>query len=343
MVLIFFVHNGYGSDEVRLPCWFAISLFFVMSGFFMEMYHPRDDRRPMKQTYKRLLLPALLRLYAVHWLALAIYLVFAIWHRGWGLVNLSLAANVALVQAYVPDVKFYFGYNGVSWFLSAFVLCYLLFPLLQKYFGLKAKILLVSITALIYLVVSPLTDGWGRIYMYVCPLLRLSDFVLGMILFHVYNKVKDSPFWRSANVNLIEITEVAVVVLLLVLGICVWWINIYACVIIWWPVATAIVLTTKCFSGREGVVGRFLSLRPVNFLGRISLELFLLCGPVSIVVAYLVIPVVNKIGGGFMDDYLLNIRVLSWFYLPFAIAFSWFIRKYFTIPLTKHFRNLFRS
>ena len=52
----------------------------------------------------------------------------------------KIAANVFLVQSWIPDSSYYFSMNAVTWYLSTSMVMYLLFPMFHKWIRQMVKI-----------------------------------------------------------------------------------------------------------------------------------------------------------------------------------------------------------
>jgi peptidoglycan/LPS O-acetylase OafA/YrhL len=169
----------------------GVGLFFVLSGFVLA-WSRRDDERPTI-TYRR----RFARIYPAYVLAWAIAAGVQAFVGVRLLVGTGLL-NLALVQAWVPRSTVYWGWNGVAWSLSCEAFFYALFPLLV--IGLvrlssasrrRLCVALVVVIAAGSIAANWLTPaglplnsslgvfGW---LIYICPLGRLPEFVLGMLL-----------------------------------------------------------------------------------------------------------------------------------------------------------------
>ncbi len=331
----FFIHNGY-KDSVCMIGWSSMTLFFAMSGFLMMMHHDRDElrRTGLAGFYTK----RLWKVYALHWLSLAALLLLILWHRGDFGYTPALLPNFLLIHCYFPSKDIFMSYNGVTWFLSGIVLCYLCYPFLLRDVSSAVRRLIIVVTAVCYASVAARADAHGAVYLYVFPPLRMVEFMIGMEAYILYRNIGKLKVSRL-QATVIDLTLLAVYVALLIFGKSGLCHENYLYSLLWWPLAAVMCVLVPCLSGREGALGRLLTSKPLIWLGKISLEIFLFHGPIAVIVAYFVIPVVNKAGGGFFDEYLLNLPVLAWVYLPFTIVGSWLIHKYVTVPLERKFKG----
>jgi peptidoglycan/LPS O-acetylase OafA/YrhL len=112
-------------------------------------------------------------------------------NNGWPHTIPTILANLSLVHGWIPWRKVYFSYNSPSWSVSTEAFFYLAFPLLirrvERTWMVKvgiALLLVIGLAALCNRVGLPLLDEDQRpaaiAIMYINPLARLFEFVLGM-------------------------------------------------------------------------------------------------------------------------------------------------------------------
>ncbi|WP_448622328.1 acyltransferase family protein [Dickeya fangzhongdai] len=181
--------------------WVGVSFFFILSGFVMTWSaRPIDD--PIRFYKKRLA-----KIYPSHVVTLLILMAC-------GAVSFNRPdiwlPNLLLIQAWIPDIDIFFGANTPSWFLSAIIFFYLTFPWLIK---LVKRIPVTFLWPTIWIcyagmiisqvVVYELTSsglpvrGWpvpiGNTQMclaYTFPLLRLYEFLIGMVTARIIQEGK---------------------------------------------------------------------------------------------------------------------------------------------------------
>jgi peptidoglycan/LPS O-acetylase OafA/YrhL len=176
-----------------------MSLFFLLSGFVLTWSARSGDTAPA--FWRR----RFVRIYPNHvvvWIVLVSFLVLtgtsAFPGSGQTVRLVPSLANLALVNSWVPDVRYVVAGNPVAWTLSAEVFFYLLFPLLlpvalrltgrRLWVAVGGTVLALwtvpaislSMTGVKPANLAPLTLGWWFAYMF--PLSRLPEFVLGMLV-----------------------------------------------------------------------------------------------------------------------------------------------------------------
>lgn len=177
----------------------GVSFFFVLSGFVLTW-----STRP-GETYARVLRRRLVKIFPNHVvtfaLAMAVYAAAA--------TPLGTAVlNLLLLQSWSTDPMVFLSVNGASWSLSCELLFYALFPLLLPLVGriragrlwwwaagFAAAVMLLPLAAAHLLPSSPAfptVGSWldgvsvkGLWFVYIFPLSRLLEFVLGMLMARV--------------------------------------------------------------------------------------------------------------------------------------------------------------
>lgn len=309
--------------------------FFVMSGFLVRMWH--DPAQISGKRHRYFFLKRALRIYPLHWLALALLLAECVLlHMPLTYGNWSfLLPNLLLLQSYVPREEVFFSFNTPSWFLCDLLLCYLCYPWVARWLGklgLRAQVLLVcALTAVYAAVMGTVTDKNLVTYTHVFPLLRLYEFGIGIVACHAYTallpRVREKN-WGFAKATLVEALPVAL------------WIGLMVFSHTWdyphkdnfndsvmWELPMALLLTaTALCAGSEGAIGRVLRCRPLVWLGELSFEMFLLHFVSGPVFTYFVGPLFGHFGIMVYDYYAVG-------QLPILLAMSYAMHRWFTRPV----------
>jgi peptidoglycan/LPS O-acetylase OafA/YrhL len=260
-----------------------VQLFFVLSGFVLTI--GMSDERP----YADFLVGRIARVWPCH-LAALVFLAAVInpdthdyWTKYWTPLGGQGPewVSVFLLQAWVPQKTTYFSYNGVAWSLSVEMFCYAIFPgcivALKRWPTALSGIFFV-VTAFVVSVVNltfpSLNPQWLG---FINPATNLSVFVLGVaagLIFRQLPRSTTSFAWSS----LIE--TVAVIFALTA--------NTFFRLVHphWMSVgllsflseaggAPAYALLIFALARYFGVIGAFLSWRPIVFLGESSFALYL--------------------------------------------------------------------
>lgn len=206
---------------VNLPLAQGVSFFFVLSGFILTYNYPKITGIQAVLSFWR---ARLARIWPAHAFALALGMFL------FGLKPLAqlgipayqnILAHFAMVHGWILQDRFFFTINPPSWSISTEFAFYLLFPLLiwkfEKNWALK---LLVAAAAVIGFMVygsgANLPENVNpiglsvRSLMYINPLVRVFEFVLGMSCAAVWMKFRN----RAVNPTLVTILEIACIVLI---------------------------------------------------------------------------------------------------------------------------------
>lgn len=134
---------------------------------------------------------------------IAVVIQLVQWHINnyteWKALCIRIFSHIFMVQTWIPEQTFYFSLNGLSWYLSTILFCYLCFPLLLrlliKFSTVKAAFLsLISVfilqisIALISQKVFNINASDYYYLTYVCPLFRIFDFICGSLLAVIFIK-----------------------------------------------------------------------------------------------------------------------------------------------------------
>lgn len=195
-IFIFFHHYHFRDFNNFFPaggdC--GVAFFFILSGFVLcAGYQDRILERRI--TFKTFIHKRIIKLYPLH-------LLCFIW--AWGLNRFSIPAGVEiqwifnffLIQSWIPESSFYFSGNAVGWCLSDIIFFYISFPLLiyliNRY---KKSFLTISLSmCLIWICVSPYIPlEYRHAIIYINPLTRLLDFLLGIILYQIFHNLQMNP------------------------------------------------------------------------------------------------------------------------------------------------------
>ena len=208
--------------------------------------------------------------------------------------------SALLVHSWFPQHDIHYGINPVAWYLCALLFCYLIYPFLAHWLGrwcLRYKVVLaLALAALLAMVLLPL-DIPGREAVFVNPLSHVLDVVVGLILIHLYHLLKA----RSDRVSFGTATMLEVVALLMLapaiaINVCTTWVKPWEDVLIWLLPQGAILLVFALLNGHEGAIGKFLLCKPLQWLGSISFEVYVLQVVAFHLFNYVVSPVAGHFG-----------------------------------------------
>ena len=113
----------------------------------------------------------------------------------------QIISNILLIQAWIPNSDFCYSLNGVSWYLSAALFLYFVFPKLLSFIKKKitikraiiniASVILIEIVLayLVYRINVPQIGGdatFVKWFTYNFPVFRVGDFFIGMNVAYLF-------------------------------------------------------------------------------------------------------------------------------------------------------------
>ena len=105
-----------------------------------------------------------------------------------------------LLQTWVPLSEFYFSFNSVSWYLADTVFLALLFPFLCRFIfklPIKTRTILSILALFAYIVIQYFLFSRDVFaFIYINPISRIADFLLGIMLAIFYKDMKDNKHER---------------------------------------------------------------------------------------------------------------------------------------------------
>lgn len=198
---------------------------------------------------------------------------------------LAALLNLALLQAWVPDYKYFFSFNAVSWSISVEVFFYLIFPMVLLR---PVTALILSVVVVVLMMVLATSIGAG-IYtpgdsspsvtslMYINPATRSLEFVLGVVTALIWMRSSDAGG---------ELAPAAIQCLALAFSAISWiWAPAIAASAAQYPAtmewlgsggvtALSSAFLIFAFANQKGLA-RIFALGPLVYLGKISFALYL--------------------------------------------------------------------
>jgi peptidoglycan/LPS O-acetylase OafA/YrhL len=251
-------------------CYLMVDLFFILSGFILcyVMNAELGITFAQARTFFR---DRFARIYPLHVFALMFLTAFTLATSallaltGHGRQELGSfgdwLSQLLLLNAWRPAHK---EWNVPSWSISAEALAYILFPLLVTVWAARPRLTETAVlggSLAFYILVGRSLD----ITVGLAPLRCLAGFGLGMVLFHHRAMVE-----RVASLNLLQLAAVAWILAALA-------ISIRDALIV--PGFAALVFLTWT---DRGIVARWLSARPLQWLGTLSYSVYLMHVPVNV-------------------------------------------------------------
>lgn len=260
----------------------GVSFFLILSGFVLcKGFEDRFMHATV--TYSGFISGRLSKIYPLHVLCLAAAIAVQ-WPVLTSADILPEISNLLLLQAWIPDSAYYFSGNSVSWFLSALLPCYLLFPALA---GVPARIGmrgmasgLCALLAVYFLALQLVPDDMTRSLIYVFPPMRLVDFLLGMFLWQLWRRACGShaaSALYSQSYVLRTIVEAAAIGIFT--GAILLYSHIptqYASAALWWGPSMLLIIIFTALDRRGGLLTKLLQLRPLVCFGNVSFSFYMI-------------------------------------------------------------------
>ena len=308
----------------------GVTFFFLSSTFLLAMRHPFE--RLTARGYGRFAVSHALRLYPLHWLGLALLIALGLVYYPsdihWG----PTALSALLIHSWFPAHDIHYGINPVAWYMCALLFCYLIYPFMAHWLGrwrLRYKVMLaVILAAALAIVLLPL-DIPGREAVFVNPLSHVLDVVVGLILIHLYHLLKARAGKVSfGTATLIECGALVLLAVAIGVNMATTWVKPWEDVLIWLVPQGCILLVLALLDGHEGAIGKVLLFKPLQWLGSISFEVYVLQFAAFHLFNYLLSPLAGHFGWLIYDK-------LAWLSLLLLVPLAWAVNRLFTRPLRK--------
>jgi len=340
---IFLSHTGITLFNVLGP--WGVSVFLILSGFLMTINYYKKDRVVSCSFTSNVLFAwnKIKKLYPLHILMLFVAIPVV------GLKDflsikkfIIFIEDVILVQSWAPKSSVYFSFNAVSWYLSVCLFLYFCFPwiikIIEKY---KTKNTAYCILCLMFGIQLFLaffsskinndflgSDGFTKWFVYIFPMMRLIDFIVGCNVGYLYNIRSTSNTEKSTNV--ITLFLVIIMIAICVLFQCffpkdealshqeIWY--LYSCI---FTLVNALMIYVIAIN--KGVLSSVLNNSLFVTIGNLSANAFLIHQLVLRYVGFAVkyLPI----------DNLLQIIIMIVLSFAVTIGLSWLWQRYYQVIL----------
>ena len=198
---------------------------------------------------------------------------------------------------------------------------------------LRHKVLLAAVLAVALAVILLPLDIPGREAVFVNPLSHVLDIVVGLSLFHLYRILRQRwPRVGYRTATLIEAVALLSLAVTIGVNVATTWVKPWEDVLIWLLPQGAILVALAWLNGQEGAIGRLLQWRPLQWLGSISFEVYVLQFVVFHLFGFVVAPAMGHFGLNLYNH-------LAWFALPLLLPLAWVVNRWFTRPINAYFHR----
>lgn len=283
-LLVFISHSSQFVEVNGLWGAAAVSTFFLLSGFLayffydVNAHHEHPIVEGVKNVFNRCA-----KFYPLYFIFLLVAFVL---NKKGVIVNrggvLALIKSIFLIQSYFFDEADALSLNWPGWFLSSILLSWLLAPLVScilckvvKSDGFACFFIAVLWGVQLYLglyFIGASSNGEpGYYYIYLFPLTRFVDFVIGMLIAVVYKTKSQGIRDEFELVDLVE--GIVILVYVFLLASCTkLFPESFGLVSLWTPISCGLVWI---FADMRGIFTNQLCTSSLMYLGDISFELYI--------------------------------------------------------------------
>lgn len=345
MIVLFHVGVA-GLEEMT---WAGVSFFLMASGFLLTLKYPK--LQTTGRDYLAFVGRHAMKLFPLHWLTLALWLVAMAVLGLLAIKPVTLALNVTLLHPWSLLHSVYYSYNQFSWFLGTLLFCYACYPLLARWFAplhLRLQTLILAALVVVDIVLLAFMGGndYYRTALYVFPPVRIIDFMIGITLGCAYPQAKNlRVLGKAQNGTDAELVALALLSVMVMSYRAYSFLLPWGDTVLWWLPIAVIIAVSAVYDGREGIIGKVLASRPLQWLGDISFEIFMLQGLAAFIFNYAVAPLLFHVGLGHASPFdtagntdLFSIdpySLIAWFILPIDILLAWLVNRLFTRPVRR--------
>lgn len=251
----------------------GVSFFFILSGFILSLNYA--DYFLEKGISKRdFWIMRFARIYPLYLVTLLVEIPFTMheYHADAGIWWAKLLTCGVMLQSWVPDEHWVCAFNIPSWSISTEAFFYAVFPLLAVRLKGVRRGVLVSAIVLLSLLVAMflLPSAWHKVAFYYNPIGRLGEFVLGIVLFRIYQLYRAKQ-WTYRQATLLEVTSVAAFIVFYSFHEQVP--PVYRLSVYYWP---SMVFLLYIFARSEGALSKGLSAPALVLLGEVSFAFYMI-------------------------------------------------------------------
>lgn len=262
--------------DVLLEGYIGVSFFFILSGFILS-YSYQEKLLDGRRTLLDFFVGRIARIYPLHLLCALIAVPITLFYsadQALGLQAVKFLANITMVHSFIPLEDIYMSYNAPDWSISNEIFFYLMFPflLLAGLYKLsRARIFLALLAIFLLAAVAMLfsSESWQHAIFYVNPLVRIFDFILGILLYNLWKNRDEELAVLTASVQEFAVVAVFVGFFLFHKHIP----QVYRFSVYYWVPMLGIIFV---FASQRGLLSKWLSGRWIVYLGEISFGFYLI-------------------------------------------------------------------
>ncbi len=230
----------------------GVAFFFVLGGFAMTFgYYNKILQSDF--CYGDYLIKRTIKFYPLHWLCLIAFLPIVYNTFNW----FTFFLNAALLHSWIPEGRFFFSYNDVSWYLADTIFFAVVFPFLIKLLGRSSRLTKIVVGGFFligyFLIYFLVPNYYRHAILYINPLVRLFDFIVGIYAAFLFQEMRKNTKVCSYVKNhwkLISYSIFVSIFFMLLLSVLIQSYSLFLSAI-FWPFIIAIIVLTCLVSQTE--------------------------------------------------------------------------------------------
>ena len=264
----------------------GVGFFIILSGFVLSAGY-RDKLTNGIVTHRDFLTKRVKRLFSYHLIGFVLALLLMTPFYGWK-TPLVWTTNLLMLQSWIPSEMFYFSCDSPSWCLSDLVFCYAIFTLIILTARKMSHQLRIAVTgallALYFIAINLLPESLWHPLIYINPLFRGYDFLLGIVLWSVFLSLGiEKSSGRLANLSYLAKSLIETIIICIYVGWIILYRHIpqqYGLASYWWLPSLAVIFCFASFDGKAGFWGGIFSSKIPVWFGNLSFAFYMIHYPV---------------------------------------------------------------
>ncbi len=319
-MLIYYHHYGFDTTFTEGLGDFAVTFFFMLSGFVLWLSMQSQPLPDLKHFLTRRI-GRVFPLYIITWIVAIAVLPYSGFFRG------KLLGLLAL-QSWMPIQDEYFAGNPVGWFISDLFFFYLLLiPLcrLHKLSSTSFYAIIIAYFIGYFAVSASVPSELVEAIVYINPLMQLSAFLIGILLCQWFlSSPRVNGRCRAASLQLLSVTVIACSM------ICYGMVNArWGNASYWWIAAGLCILTFSMTDRATTLTNRLLQSSLLMMVGRLSFSFYLI--HVLCIKGWDYLLTLCGLQTADTSDMLLQSVIL----LPIVWALAYLLNRYVERPISK--------
>ncbi len=302
----------------------GVAFFFILGGFTLTLGYA-DKIKNTGFGYGQYIKRRLIKFYPLHWLILFLFVPLD-YLCSVPVTFKTFFPNFLLVQSFIPIKEFYYSYNSPSWYLCNTVFFAILFPFIYRWLsGIKGRQWTGMAVLYIALIVVEcfVPEKYWQSILYINPIIRLFDFILGVMMAMFYRNVLAK---ESIKIKLQKKKWLLYLLLFISFAVVIYFslnnMGVAGCAYVYWLPFVVLILSTSFIS--VTCENSFMANKLLMSLGGVSFSFYMIHSLVISVVKVIAFKV------GITNDWV-TIPIM----LTLTIAGSYLVTYLFVNPVTK--------